>query len=326
MGHSTQHTVIRDHLEEQRERAAREEILAGLQASPKFIPCVFLYDERGSELFEQITRLEEYYPPRKELPLLRGLARQMGEAWEGVDVVELGSGGCSKISVILNSIPPELRRTVRYVPLDVSRSAIEQSVAVLSRRFDGIRIQAMVADFRNHMHLIPCERPRVFCFLGSTIGNLSREQARAFLTELSDHMQTGDVLLLGLDMVKEKEVLERAYNDEKGVTARFNKNVLNVVNRHLETSFDPSDFDHVAFYDEELCRIEMHLRARRGVLEESPFSEENISLRAGETIHTENSHKFTQQHLQDLAEICGLELAGKAQDQKEWFSVARMVK
>lgn len=326
MGVAGQRMTIEDHLESERNGEARGELLSGLRASPKYIPCVFLYDEQGSELFEQITRLEEYYPPRVEIPLLGNMARAMGEGWKGVDVVELGSGDCSKISVILNAMAPEHRRTVRYVPLDVSRAAIEKSAAALTEAFEHLRIHAMVADFRTQMHLIPSQRPRVFCFLGSTIGNFSRAQAETFLQKLSNTMQDNDALLLGLDMVKDPDVLERAYNDQKGVTARFNKNVLNVVNRHLKTSFEPDDFEHVAFYNEDRCRIEMHLKARKDLSAESPFLNEPIRLQEGETIHTENSHKFTDKRLRRLAEKADLELAHKVTDDRQWFSVARLVK
>ena len=318
--------IVRDHLKERGNGKARKEILEGLKETPKTIPCVYLYDERGSELFERITRLDEYYLPRKEIPLLRRMARRMGDAWEGVDIVELGSGDCSKISVILEAIPPEFRRTVRYVPLDVSRAAIEKSAAVLLERFEGLCVKAMVADFRAQMDLIPQERPRVFCFLGSTLGNLTVEDAVAFLTDLKNVMQAGDNLLLGLDMVKEKRILEDAYNDEKGITARFNKNILNVVNRHLRTEFDTENFDHVAFYDEDLCRIEMHLKARRSLSVTSPFSSAPLCFRSEETIHTENCHKFTDKRLRKLAASAGLQLADLVKDGKEWFSVARLVK
>ncbi len=184
----------------------------------------------------------------------------------------------------------------------------------------------MPADFLQHLDKIPGERRRMFFFLGGTIGNLSKREAGEFMNNLSCIMNKGDRLILGVDMVKDIAVLEKAYNDDKGVTARFNKNILKVVNRHMEGNFDPDDFEHVAYFNRRMERIEMHLRAKANVVFKSPAMEEAITISAGETIHTENSHKFTDAKIKELAEETGLKLRNIFTDEKKWFSLVELLK
>ena len=208
-----------------------EEMLAGLTAAQKHLPSKFFYDETGSKLFEQITRLGEYYPTRTDKSILERHAGELMQGVEGASLVEIGSGDCSKISILLQALPRETLRTLTYVPVDVSLSAMEESRCSLQKRFGAIEVRGIVADFMQQIHLVSQYENRVFCFFGSTIGNLERGDAVRFVAKLGQLMKTGERLLLGLDMVKDKAVLERAYNDELDVTARFNKNILNVANK-----------------------------------------------------------------------------------------------
>jgi L-histidine N-alpha-methyltransferase len=260
------------------------------------------------------------------MPLLRETVSKIKDELKDVDIVELGSGDCSKISILLEAIPSNIRETVRYLPIDISREAIEKSSDMLSKRFQDIQIHGVVSDFQTQLHLIPKEKRRIFCFFGSTIGNLSKEKAKQFLINLSNNMQQGDMFLLGVDMVKDKQILEKAYNDDKDITAEFNKNILNVVNNHLKTDFNKDDFDHVAFYNGELSRIEMHLKANRDLEVKSQYLDSSIIVKNGETIHTENSHKFTDEHIKYLAAKAQLKIQGIVKDKNRWFSVVQLTK
>ena len=226
-----------------------KEMLAGLMATQKYLPCKFFYDETGSKLFEQITRLEEYYPSRTEKSILKQNSGELMQGADGTTLVELGSGDCSKISILLQSLCREKLKTSTYVPIDVSLSAVEESRCKLQDRFGAIEVCGIVADFMHQIHLVSQHENRIFCFFGSTIGNLDRRDAFRFVAKLGKLIKRGERLLLGLDMVKDKLVLERAYNDEKGITAKFNKNILNVTNKILRTDFEPEYFRHHAFYD-----------------------------------------------------------------------------
>lgn len=322
--------IIEDFMQEIGESSIREKLLSCLRSNPKTLPCTFFYDRNGSELFEKITKLEEYYPPKIEIPLLRSTARKFNGELKGCDIVELGSGDCSKISVFLDEVPEENRQTIVYYPVDVSREAIEKSGCILRKRYPEMGLHGINADFLEHMGKIlgkrKGKRKSLFCFFGSTIGNLDRTKATEFLKDLDGVMNREDRLLLGMDMVKDIDVLERAYNDRQGVTAQFNKNILNVTNSHLGTDFDPDDFEHVAFFNRKYSRIEMHLKAKRDLEVTSPLLDGSIIFKKGETIHTENSHKYTVEHIRGMADAAGLFLRRIYTDDKKWFSLAEMVK
>ena len=301
-------------------------MLAGLIAAQKHLPCKFFYDEAGSKLFEQITRLEEYYPSRTEKSILKRHAGELMRGAEGASLVEIGSGDCSKISILLQALPRETLNTLTYVPVDVSLSAMYESRCNLQERFGAIDVSGIVADFMRQIHLVSQYENRVFCFFGSTIGNLDRRDAVRFVAKLGKLIRTGERLLLGLDMVKDKAVLERAYNDEKDVTARFNKNILNVANKIIGTDFEPEYFRHHAFFDEEKQRIEMHLVATRDMTVKSQLFEGGLEIRNGETIHTENSHKFTTDHIDEFASNSGLSVRAAYTDSNRWFTLVDYIK
>lgn len=272
----------------------RKEIEKGLRAKKKYIDSKFFYDQTGSQLFEQITALPEYYPTRSEKSILKTMNIDFIGNISELNVVEIGSGDHSKISLFLNNLLSNNHLKVNYIPLDISKTAIKASAENLLKQFPEISIEGIVADFMKQLRCIPKHKHRLFLFLGSTIGNFTPEQADVFLQNLSQVMQPGEYLLLGYDTVKSKEILEKAYNDTAGITARFNKNCLSVLNNLAETNFRIQDFDHIAFFNENENRIEMHLKARRALVIKSPYFSEILTIDKGEQIHTENSYKYTE--------------------------------
>ena len=301
------------------------EIKEGLVAEQKYISSKFFYDDLGSKLFEDITRLPEYYPTRTEKSILLEVAPEISKSLRNINIVELGNGDCSKITIILDAIPAENMRSVHYIPVDVSHAAIMKSAHILTKKFPDITIHGVLADFMKHIDFIPGNFNRLICFFGSTLGNLTRVESMKFLLDLKTLMNPGDQLLLGLDMVKDIKTLENAYNDEKGVTSAFNKNILNVVNYYLKTSFNPDWFEHLAFYNKTKARIEMHLKALKAMEISCPYLPDKILIKKGETIHTENSHKYTKQHISDFANIRGLKIHDIYSDNKRWFSIVHFV-
>jgi L-histidine Nalpha-methyltransferase len=289
----------------------------------KSIASRFFYDDRGSFLFEKITTLPEYYATRTEKSILQVIASEIMKNTENLDVIELGSGDCSKISILLDAVPPYKMNQIHYIPVDVSEAAIMKSAEILSYKYPELRIHGILADFIKHLSALPGKGKRLICFFGSTIGNLTRNQSYQFLLNIRNLMHPGDYLLLGLDMVKELQILYAAYNDKQGITADFNKNILNVINNIAETNFDPVFFEHSAFYNSSKSRIEMHLRAEHSMFVTSPLFPQPIYLEKGMTIHTENSHKYTVQDIHAFATITGLEIANIFTDTNRWFSVVQ---
>ena len=302
------------------------EILTGLSSPQKYISSRFFYDEKGSELFEKITGLPEYYLTRTEKSILKEAAPRIMNSPAIKNIVELGSGDCSKISVLLDSIPGYMMREITYIPVDISKTSIEKSAITLSKKYPGIRVQGVLADFIKPGNQIRCEGNKLICFFGSTFGNLSRTQEIPFLSGLRSTMNTGDQLLIGFDMVKDIAFIEKAYNDEQGMTAAFNKNILNVINRFAKTNFDPDYFDHYSFYNTAESRIEMHLRALRSFEISTPFMNGKIFFKEGETIHSENSHKYDMAYIHQLAKDTGLQITNIYTDTNQWFSLVQFSK
>lgn len=299
----------------------RTEILKGLQAESKYISPKFFYDQKGSELFEDITELDEYYPTRTERSILSTIVRELNIDFYKLNIIELGSGDASKIRLLFQQIPVELLPAIRYYPLDISRSAIEKAAMELTAEFPSIEINGIVADFFHQINVVPKTGKRLFCFFGSTIGNLDISEVKGFMELLGSEMQTGDSLLLGLDMVKDVAVLEKAYNDDQQITAEFNKNILNVVNALTGTDMDPADFEHLAFYNKEKSRVEMHLKARNDIVITFDSETDNVHIRKGETIHTENSHKFSLDDVKTMGSLAGLNVEQIFADERQWFSL-----
>ncbi len=270
----------------------RSDALKGLQGEEKSIPPVWFYDERGSRLFEEITQLPEYYPTRAERALLQEFAPSIAEVSKADTLVELGAGACEKTRVLLSAFQ-ESGTLARYVPFDVSDEFLRDAATALSDEFEALNIHLVVGDFHRHLAQIPTEGRRMVAFLGGTIGNLNPAQRARFLFDLNCTMSSDDSLLLGTDLVKDRDRLVAAYDDAAGVTADFNRNVLHVLNEQLGGDFDPELFEHVALWNEDEQWIEMRLRAQEST--EVSLAGAGITVRfdEGEDVLTEISAKFT---------------------------------
>jgi L-histidine N-alpha-methyltransferase len=272
-------------------RGLRSDVLTGLTATPKSLPPKWFYDARGSELFEEITRLEEYYPTRAEREVLAERAGEIAGLTGARTLVELGSGSSEKTLLLLDALRDG--GTLReIVALDVSEAALESSVAHLRSAYAPATVHGVVGDFTQHLALLPGDGPRMVVFLGGTIGNLVPAERAKLLTALRDNLQAGEWLLLGTDLVKDRETLVRAYDDARGVTAEFNRNVLHVLNRELGADFDVTAFEHVAVWNEQEERIEMRLRATRAMRVRIPEVDLDVDFAGGEEMRTEVSSKF----------------------------------
>ena len=296
----------------------REDVVGGLVAATKHIPPKYFYDERGSALFDRITRLPEYYPTRTEIAILEEHAEDaaalLGRRWE---LIELGSGSSRKVRIILDAASG----AGTYVPIDISREALRAASNQIARAYPHIRVIALCADYTQPLALArqdPLAR-RVVFFPGSTIGNFEPQQAVAFMRNVRKSLRQGDLFLVGADLQKAPSILHAAYNDAAGVTARFNINLLNRMNRELGATFDPRQFEHVAFYDVRQGRIEMHLRS---LLDQTVrVAGIEVSFRAKETIHTENSYKYTREGFNTMAEEAGFRARQVWTDEGKLFSV-----
>lgn len=302
----------------------KREVREGLTAEQKYLPSKYFYDSRGSALFERICELPEYYQTRTELAILKKSSRQiMRELKEG-NLVELGSGANWKIRHLLDAAGARSR--IRYIPVDVCESALVGAAEELLCLYPELSISGIVADFQREMDRIGLEGDSLITFFGGTIGNFSEAEGQKFLSGLADAMGKRDRLLLGLDMVKQKELLEAAYNDEQGITAQFNKNILSVLNRELNADFVPGAFEHLAFYNSATESIEMHLRARENISVEIAGLELDVTMKRGETVFTEISRKFRRETVEEMAREAGLTIANWYTDRKEWFSLVEMKK
>jgi L-histidine N-alpha-methyltransferase len=284
--------------------ALENDVRTGLTAERKWLPPVWFYDDRGSQLFDEITRLPEYYLTRAERQLLEDHSPEIASAAEADTLVELGAGTCDKSRVLLDAMEATgaLRR---YVPLDVSDGTLWTAATALADEYPGLLVHAVVGDFHLHIDQVPSEGRRLIAFLGSTIGNLTPEQRSRFLFDLDCMMAHGDRLLLGTDLVKDRARLLAAYDDAQGITAAFNRNVLRVLNRELHASFEPDQFEHVAIWNEEEQRIEMRLRSLSDQVVTISDLSIDIVFAAGEDLLTEISSKFTRQGVEDELDAAG---------------------
>jgi L-histidine N-alpha-methyltransferase len=271
-----------------------QDVRSGLTSTPKTLPPKYFYDARGSELFEEITRLPEYYPTRREREILQARADDIAAFSRADTLVELGSGSSEKTRLLLSALQ-RAGTLRRYVPVDVSEAALRAAGETIAADYPGIDVHGSVADFDRHLDRLPAgmsESGRMVAFLGSTIGNLDPAQRRHFLASLRAGMDGGEHLLLGTDLVKESDRLVAAYDDASGVTAEFNRNVLRVLNRELHADADPDCFEHVARWNADAEWIEMWLRSRRAQVIRLADLDLTVPLRAGEEIRTEISAKF----------------------------------
>ncbi len=320
-----QNIKIRDLLPEIGIDQMRIEIVQGLIAGNKRISSKYFYNKTGSGLFREITAQPEYYPTRTEIAILKEIAPKLMNGNAAVEIVELGSGDCSKISVLLDAVKAENHEQTCYIPVDVSKSAIEESAGELSEKFPQLEIEGYVADFMNQLDLIPhSDKKRLICFFGSTIGNFSLNESRKILQNLSEGLIEGDSLLVGFDLVKPEKILNAAYNDANGVTKKFNKNILNAVNSIIHSDFRDTDFDHFSAFNPEKSRVEMHLIANKNCIVSSPFLENPLHFAKGENIHTENSHKFSIPAIEELLEGTGLHIKNSYSDKNNWFALVQL--
>ena len=275
-----------------------QDIVAGLSQPQKRLPSKYFYDAHGSWLFEQICGLPEYYLTRTELCILEYAAPEMMAffAQASGDLVELGSGSNRKSRILLDAAEGFGLSRLRYVPVDISESALKEACAELLKLFPDLHILGIIADFTRHLEVLP-RRRKLLTFLGSTIGNFSGEERHGFLKKVAASMNPEDRLLLGLDMLKPADIIEAAYNDGQGVTAEFNKNLLRHLNRSFNADFNVADFEHQAVFVEEKERVEMHLRATRPTIARIADLDLNIVCRPGETIHTEICQKFSRERV-----------------------------
>jgi L-histidine Nalpha-methyltransferase len=321
------------------EELAREfaiDVAAGLSSKKKFLPFRYFYDRAGSELFEQICLQQEYYPTWIEGTILAECSQRVAELLmnddeDDISVIELGSGNSTKTKILLKQIMARSNKVV-YFPVDISHAILQETAASLTSEL-GIDVIAVPADYsegvRQATKIIKddgssiLQKRKLVLFLGSSIGNFEPGEAASFLSMIREWMEEGDMLLVGFDLHKDKRVLDAAYNDKKGITARFNLNLLERINNELEGQFDLDKFAHVAFYNEQLRRIEMHLVSKEdqdvyigGTIGRSFHFEKS------ETIHTENSYKYDMRQIKDIARASGFTLKELFMDGKKWFCLA----
>ncbi|GLW68184.1 histidine N-alpha-methyltransferase [Kitasatospora phosalacinea] len=306
-----------DHLH----HALRADVRDGLTGEPKRLPPKWFYDARGSELFEEITRLPEYYPTRAEREILTTRAADIATTTRARTLVELGSGSSEKTRLLLDALRAA-GTLERYVPVDVSESALESAATSLTADYPGLDVAAVLSDFTQSLGLPDGGGPRLVVFLGGTLGNLLPAERAAFLTGLRAQLLPGDWLLLGTDLVKDPAVLVAAYDDAAGVTAAFNRNLLSVLNRELNADFEPEQFDHVALWDAEHEWIEMRLRSRRAQTVKIADLGLPVHFEAGEELHTEVSAKFRRERVERELFAAGLRLADWWTDDEGRFGLS----
>lgn len=286
--------------------ALRADVAAGLTAEPKRLPPKWFYDARGSELFELITELPEYYPTRTERALLAGSVDDIAVASGADTVVELGSGSSAKTRLLLDAFA-RAGTLRRYVPHDVSESALRGALDALAVEYPTVELHGVVGDFTGDLDRLPRDGRRMIAFLGGTIGNLLPAERAAFLGHVRSVLEPGEQLLLGTALVVAPEIVVPAYDDAAGVTAEFNRNVLHVLNRELDADFDPAAFDHVALWDAENEWIEMRLRARRDMTVTVGALDLVVRFVAGEELQTEVSAKFRRNGVREMLAGAGFE-------------------
>lgn len=300
-----------------------DDVRAGLSSSLKQLPPKYLYDERGSRLFEQITRLPEYYPSRAEQEILDRVGDEIVATVEPKELVELGPGSARKTNALLDPMILAGSRSITYVPVDVSESAVREAASRLAGTYEDLQVHGVVADFEQDVERLEHNGSRrLIVFLGGTIGNLDRTERRRFLQRMRGLLGPEDRLLIGTDLVKDISRLEAAYNDSAGVTAEFNRNVLHVINSRLDADFKPARFGHVAFYNESAKWIEMRLRAREAQDVRIRALGMQVHFERDEDIRTEISCKFTRAGLERELAAVGLELVCWYTDDQDLFAVS----
>jgi len=312
------------------QEAFARDVADGLGSSPKSLKPKYFYDATGSDLFEEITRQPEYYQTRTEAGLLRQCAPILNDLMgEAVSLIELGSGSSAKTAILLESFL-ETSEELHYLPIDISKTMLSRTADRLDARYPELDITPIASPYEaglKRASTLVAEDERVpdrmlVLFLGSSIGNMEYDESVHFLKGLREHFEPKDAFLIGFDLQKDVAILNAAYNDAAGITARFNFNILTRINTELGGEFDLDRFAHEAFYNEAAGRIEMHLRSQGRQVIAVAACERNFSLAAEETIHTENSYKYTLASIEDLAVRVGFRVREMFTDEKTWFALA----
>ena len=299
--------------------------MEGLLQPPRTLPPKYFYDVRGSQLFEQITTTPEYYPTRTEDKLLANHGKDIIEITKPDQILELGSGSSQKTRHLFDACS-SINHTCEYTPFDVCEPMLEETTEKLQSDYDWLTVKPLLGDYHAGLGNLPdIDGTRLYIFLGSTIGNFTPEETDIFLYEIRQCMKPGDYFLLGADRIKEKLVLDAAYNDALGITAEFNLNVLNVLNRELNANFKLDGFEHGAFYNESLNRIEMRLISNKNQVVSFQLLDEQIIIEAGEEILTELSYKYTFAELEAMFDQCGLRRIRHYEPDNRHFSLVLAV-
>ena len=301
----------------------RDEVLRGLRKSPKELPTKYLYDERGSDLYEQICTLDEYYIPRTELAIMENNIDEMVSLLgPNATLIEYGCGSCNKTHILLDNMVD----IAAYIPIDISHEQLQRVAAELEENYPGLEILPVCADYTGSFQ-IPSPKERgdriIVYFPGSSIGNFDPVTAKVLLSKIAATCGTGGALLIGTDLKKDLDILYRAYNDRDGITAAFNTNVLERINRELQGNFQLKDFEHRAFYNSDASRVEMHLVSMKD--QTVHLDNTSIAFMKGETIWTESSYKYDMDSFQRLAAEAGFSVERAWTDEKKWFSVQYLV-
>ena len=299
-----------------------DDVFRGLTATPKSLPPKLFYDAAGSALFEEITRLPEYYLTRTELAIFRQRAQEVARrAPLGASIVELGAGSAAKTRVLLQEFA-RLRGRVSYFPVDISPAALTDATSSIAAELPQVRITPTIADLGGPLHFLrDIPAPRLVLYIGSSIGNMELEEAREFLGRLHSRLTPGDALLLGADLVKDRALLLAAYTDAAGVTAQFNLNLLARINRELGGRFDLAAFRHIAEWNKDKSRIEIYIESLRSQQVKIEALGLTVRFARGERIHTENSHKYTVPAVHRMLRDSGLAPRDTWTDRKRWFAV-----
>ena len=298
-----------------------EDVRRGLTQTPKELPPKYFYDARGATLFEQISELPEYYQTRTEGALLEQVADEIILSCRSTTLVEFGSGSSRKTRILLDAMA-RAGLLDCYVPIDISEEQLRGTAHALSDDYHGLRVHGVIGDFEHPVENLPEGGPRLIIFLGGTIGNLTPDEASSFLRNVARLLGPKDRFLLGTDLVKDVGVLECAYNDAAGVTAAFNRNILSVINQHLDANFDLDRFEHLAFYNHEESRIEMHLVARESHQVWIDAIDLSVVLAQGESIRTEISCKYTRSMVDAMLAQAGLHLLRWDTDRDNLFALS----
>ncbi|MCC5615308.1 L-histidine N(alpha)-methyltransferase [Nostoc sp. CHAB 5836] len=302
--------------------SAGSDVIEGLTQTPKSLPPCYFYDDRGSNLFEQICDLPEYYLTRTETTILQQFASEIAKITGPCELVELGSGSSSKTRILLNAYQ-QLGYPLHYLPIDVCAGILESSAKQLLGDYPLLQIDPLAGTYELALaQLLPTQLPsRLICFIGSTLGNLTLDECDVFFSQIINALQIGEYLLLGIDLRKPKEILEPAYNDSQGITAAFNLNMLEHLNHRFEGNFNTTDFEHWAFYNESEHQIEMHLRSLRSQIVELRALNLKVNFARGETIITEISRKFDLNTIKHQLTARGLLPLNLWTDPNQWFGL-----